>query len=418
MNPQTASPRGPERAAPCELPPLGVYVHLPWCAKKCPYCDFNSHAAPAELPAEAYVDALLADLDHALPGVQGRVPTSVFIGGGTPSLFPPDAIARLLAGLAERLALPAATEITLEANPGTVEAGRFEAFRAAGVNRLSLGIQSFADDALAALGRIHDGAAARAAAERALAAGFDSVNLDLMYGLPDQSLDAAIDDLATALALAPDHVSWYELTLEPNTVFWSRPPRLPDDDARADIEAAGADRLAAAGFSRYEISAWARAPALRCRHNLNYWHFGDYVGIGAGAHGKITDPETGAIVREARIRSPDKFLARAPAGEAVASRRVLAPADAACEFLLNALRLPDGFPADLFAARTGLALAWLEAPMASAEADGLLVRDGGRIRPSARGLAFLNDLLLRFEAATSAWHSPRDRLARIPVVAS
>jgi len=398
------------------LPPLSLYVHLPWCAKKCPYCDFNSHAAPAEIPAEAYVDALLADLDQALPTVWGRPLASVFMGGGTPSLFPPAAIRRLLSAIRARFNPAPDIEITLEANPGTLEAGRFAAFREAGVNRLSLGIQSFDDAMLTALGRIHDGATAHAAAHSALAAGFDSINLDLMYGLPEQGPDAAMQDLDIALGLGPAHISWYELTLEPNTVFWSHPPRLPDTDSKADIEATGSEHLVGAGFARYEISAWARSPTERCQHNLNYWHFGDYLGIGAGAHGKLTLAEEGAIERQARVRAPDKYLERAPAGRAIASRQRLTAADAACEFLLNALRLPAGFEPALFTERTAIPLAWLEAPLAAAEADGLLIRGTDNIRPSGRGLAFLNDLLAYFEEATAAWRTGRERIARIPVV--
>lgn len=400
------------------LPPLSLYIHLPWCVQKCPYCDFNSHTAPAEIPADAYVAALTADIDHALPEVWGRSLTSVFIGGGTPSLFPPRAIARLLSNVRARFNPAPDIEVTLEANPGTLEAARFGEFRAAGINRLSVGVQSFADEMLARLGRIHDGRAARDAVEAALAAGFDSVNIDLMYGLPGQSPAAAMADLDTALELAPDHVSWYELTLEPNTVFWSRPPAdLPDTDAKADIEDAGFERLRAAGYQRYEISAWALGEQLRCQHNLNYWYFGDYLGIGAGAHGKITHPEPARIERTARVRAPASYLERSPRGEAVAHRQTLQAADAASEFLLNALRLPAGFEPDLLTERTGVPLSWLATPLAAAEADGLLERSFERIRPTPRGLQLLNDLLARFEAETATWRSGRERIARIPVVA-
>ena len=395
------------------LPPLGLYVHLPWCVAKCPYCDFNSHTAPARLPTREYTCALLADLDHALPQLAGRRPRSIFIGGGTPSLFPAADIERLLTGIRDRLQLAADVEITLEANPGTLAAGRFRAFRDAGVNRLSLGIQSFDDTMLAALGRIHDGAGGHRAAETALAAGFDSVNLDLMYGLPGQTVAAAMADLETALALAPDHLSWYELTLEPNTVFWSRPPALPDSDTTADIEAAGSTRLRRAGYERYEVSAWARAPAQRCRHNLNYWSFGDYLGIGAGAHGKLTD--AAAITREARVRAPDKYLQRAPRGAAIAERRCLSSADAAFEFLLNALRMPAGFAIADFEARTGVALAALEPALTAAQDDGLLVRTATAVRPTEPGLTYLNDLLARLDTAIERWRSGRERIARIPV---
>lgn len=397
-------------------PPLALYIHLPWCVAKCPYCDFNSHTAPAEIPAEEYVDALLADLDHSRPAVWGRVLETIFIGGGTPSLFPPAAIGRLLAAVRARFDTAPDIEVTLEANPGTLDADRFAAFREAGVNRLSLGVQSFNDAMLGALGRIHDAAAAHTAAHRALAAGFTGINVDLMYGLPGQDVAGAMADLDTALALAPAHVSWYELTLEPNTVFWSRPPALPDDDTRADIEAAGTARLEAAGYQRYEISAWASGTANQCRHNLNYWRFGDYLGIGAGAHSKLTFPAEAAIERQTRVRAPAKYLARAPQGAAIAQRQQLSAADAAFEFLLNALRLPAGFERAQFTARTGVELATLEQPLAAAETDGLLLRDGERIRPSARGMCFLNDLLLRFEEATAAWRSGHERINRIPVV--
>lgn len=398
------------------LPPLSLYVHLPWCVEKCPYCDFNSHKAPGEIPADDYVAALTSDLDHALPDVWGRSLQTIFIGGGTPSLFPPKAIGRLLSNIRARFNPAPDIEVTLEANPGTLEAASFAGFRDAGVNRLSLGIQSFDDDMLAALGRIHGAAEAQRAIDRAFAAGFDGVNIDLMYGLPGQSIDAALADLQAAIAAGPGHLSWYELTLEPNTVFWSRPPNLPDDDARADMEDAGFERLRAAGYQRYEVSAWARHDDLRCQHNLNYWYFGDYLGIGAGAHGKLTLPAAGAIERTARVKAPAGYLARAPKGEAVAHRRRLSAADAASEFFLNALRLPAGFDPALFTERTGVPLAWLERELASAEGDGLITRDLGRIRPTARGLSLLNDLLARLDEGTRAWRSGREKVGRIPVV--
>jgi len=397
-------------------PPLTLYVHLPWCVRKCPYCDFNSHEAPAGIPAERYVDALAEDLEQELPDVWGRPLEAIFIGGGTPSLFPPEAIRRLLSRVRACFNPDPEIEVTLEANPGTLEAGRFEGFRAAGINRLSLGIQSFDDEHLAALGRIHDAAEARAAVEAALAAGFESVNLDLMYALPGQDVERAMADLETALAYGPQHLSWYQLTLEPNTVFWSRPPALPDADAAAAIEQAGHARLEAAGLYRYEISAWARAPESRCRHNLNYWRFGDYLGIGAGAHGKLTLAAEGAIERRARVRAPQAWMERAGRPDRIASRRRLSPADAALEFLLNALRLVDGFETDLFAERTGIPLAWLERPLAATEADGLLERTAGWIRPTQRGLDFHNDLLARFSEAIDEWGAGRDAVARIPVV--
>lgn len=398
-------------------PPLTLYVHLPWCVKKCPYCDFNSHEAPEAIPAEAYVDALVADLEQELPEVWGRPLEAVFIGGGTPSLFPPEAVARLLATIRAYFNPAPDIEVTLEANPGALEAGRFAAFREAGVNRLSLGVQSFDDAMLAALGRIHDGAAARAAVEAALGAGFDSVNLDLMYALPGQSAEGALADLGSALALRPAHLSWYQLTLEPNTVFWSRPPAgLPDEDTVADIEQAGRARLAAAGLERYEISAYARTPGYRCRHNLNYWRFGDYLGIGAGAHGKLTLAAEGAIERRAKVRAPGSYLERAASPARVADRRRLGAGDAAFEFLLNALRLPRGFEPELFAERTGVPFAWIQAPLDAAEADGLIERGVDAVRPTAHGLDFHNDLLARFAAETGAWGAGRDAAAGIRVV--
>ena len=408
------------RPVPMEFhanPPLTLYVHLPWCVKKCPYCDFNSHEAPGEVPYERYIDALAADLEQELPDVWGRPIEAVFIGGGTPSLFPPRAIERLLSIVRMYLNPAPDIEVTLEANPGTVEAERFRGFREAGVNRLSLGIQSFDDAALARLGRVHDAAAAHAAVETAIAAGFDRINLDLMYALPEQDTAAAMRDLDTALDLGVGHVSWYQLTLEPNTVFWSRPPTLPDNDAVADIEAAGHARLHAAGFHRYEISAWARDRERRCEHNLNYWQFGDYLGIGAGAHGKRTVPARGAIERTNKVRAPQPYLERAAGPERVAHARRLSAADAALEFMLNALRLPDGFHAADFDARTGVPLRWLERPLATAEADGLLGRDAERVWPTARGLAFHNDLVARIAGETETWGTGREAALDLPIVA-
>ena len=371
------------------LPPLTLYVHLPWCVRKCPYCDFNSHEQRGALPTARYVDALLADLDATLEAAQGRSLQGIFIGGGTPSLFPAEDVARLLAGIGARLPLVADAEVTLEANPGTAEAQRFRAYREAGVNRLSLGVQSFDPVRLKSLGRIHDEREAQRAVELAQAS-FERVNLDLMYALPGQDLAGALADARRALATGVGHLSFYQLTLEPNTAFFSRPPPLPDDDEAAAIEAAVHAELAAGGFTRYEVSAWAR-PGAQCRHNLNYWWFGDYLGIGAGAHAKITWP--GRIRREARTRVPADYLRRAPAGEAVAERRELAPPDAVFEFLLNALRLPQGFPEQLFSERTGQPLAAAEPGLTRALERGLIERSRGEIRPTALGLRFLNDLV-------------------------
>ncbi|MEX1081732.1 MAG: radical SAM family heme chaperone HemW [Halofilum sp. (in: g-proteobacteria)] len=396
-------------------PPLTLYVHLPWCVRKCPYCDFNSHEAPEVLPADAYVDALVADLEQELPDVWGRPLEAVFIGGGTPSLFPPEAIDRLLSRVRAYFNPDPEIEVTLEANPGTFEAERFVGFRDAGVNRLSLGVQSFDDAMLKALGRIHDGDAAQRALETAVAT-FERVNVDLMYALPGQSAAQADADLATALGLDPRHVSWYQLTLEPNTVFWSQPPELPEEDAIADIEAAGHARLTAHDFERYEISAWARGRAARSDHNLNYWYFGDYLGIGAGAHGKLTLPVESAIERRAKMRAPQRYLETAAGAERVADRRRLSAADAAFEFLLNALRLPGGFEPALFTERTGVPFAWLKGPAGQAAERSLLVHDADGVRPTARGLELHNDLLALFAAETESWGAGREAAASLRIV--
>lgn len=372
------------------LPPLSLYVHLPWCTRKCPYCDFNSHQSADEPPFEAYVDALLDDLALDLPWVQGRECQTIFIGGGTPSLFPGVAIRRLLAGVRERLPLATDAEITLEANPGSAEAARFAAYREAGVNRLSIGVQSFDDGRLAALGRIHDSAAAREAVVAARAAGFTNINLDLMHGLPGQDPDAAAQDLATAIAQGVPHLSWYQLTIEPNTVFHSRPPVLPVEDELAGIQQQGEEQLAQARYAQYEVSAFARQ-GHRCRHNLNYWGFGDYLGIGAGAHGKITIPGEGRVVRSRRSRVPKDYLVAVPA-----ARRDVSAVEAGelpLEFLMNALRLCEGVPAEDFEARTGVALASLDAELSALRAKGLLVADANRLCTTPTGFRFLDSVL-------------------------
>jgi oxygen-independent coproporphyrinogen-3 oxidase len=374
------------------IPPLSLYVHLPWCLRKCPYCDFNSHELRGPLPEREYVAALLADLDAALPQVQGRRLESVFIGGGTPSLFSAAAIAQLLAGVGARIGIAAAAEVTLEANPGAVDVAHFAGYREAGVNRLSLGVQSFAPAALRALGRVHDAAQAAAAAEAAIAC-FPEVNLDLMYALPGQDAAGAAADSARAAASGAKHLSLYQLGIEPNTVFFRQPPVLPDDDTAAAIEAAAHDALGQAGYRRYEVSAWAR-PGHECRHNLNYWRFGDYLGIGAGAHAKITT--AGGIVREARTRAPADYLRRAAGGDAIAGRRTVAGREAVFEFMLNALRLTQGFPEKLFSERTGQSLGAAEPALSQAIDRGLLERSRGEIRPTALGLRFLNDLTAMF----------------------
>ena len=387
MSASAAVPGGPRFAA---LPPLAVYVHLPWCVRKCPYCDFNSHEARGDVPQEAYVDALLVDLELALPEVWGRRVQTVFIGGGTPSLFAPAAIDRLLAGLRARLPLLPGAEVTMEANPGTFERARFAGFHAAGVNRLSLGVQSFDEAKLAALGRIHDAGEARRAAEAALMI-FGNVNLDLMFALPGQSLAECEADVKAALACGTPHLSFYQLTLEPNTLFHARPPEgLPDDDLAADMQDLLAARLAAAGFERYEVSAYARSGA-QCAHNLNYWRFGDYLGLGAGAHGKISLP--GKIVREVRYRQPAQYMAQVAAGQPAIERREVTRGEVGFEFMLNALRLSDGVPSSLFAERTGFPLAVVARGLEAAAQRGLVVEDPARIACTERGRRFLNTTL-------------------------
>lgn len=398
------SASGPAASGLVAPPPLSLYIHVPWCVRKCPYCDFNSHeprGGIGAIPEDAYVDALIADLEAALPLVWGRPVGTIFIGGGTPSLLSGAALERLLGAVRARLPLTPGAEITLEANPGTAEAGKFAAFAAAGVTRLSLGIQSFNPRHLKALGRIHDDNEARAAIELA-ARHFERFNLDLMYGLPGQSLDEAQADLETALSFAPPHLSAYHLTLEPNTAFGhTPPPDLPDDEVAADMQEAVEARLAAAGFEHYETSAFAK-PGYRCQHNLNYWTFGDYLGIGAGAHGKLSSHE--GIRRQMRWKSPRDYLAKAPLGEAVQSDDWVAAEELPFEFLMNALRLNDGFDARLFQERTGLPLLTIARQLEAAQADGLLVRDfrpAGEgqvewIAPTPRGRRFLNTLLQRF----------------------
>jgi oxygen-independent coproporphyrinogen-3 oxidase len=377
-------------------PPLSLYVHLPWCLRKCPYCDFNSHEwrGADALPEARYLDALQADLEASLPKVWGRSVSTVFIGGGTPSLFSPDSIDRLLTMIRTRLKVMPGAEVTLEANPGTFETQRFAAYAQAGVTRLSIGVQSFSDDALRALGRVHDARQARAAVEEA-ARSFASFNIDLMYGLPGQSLAGLRADLDGALAFAPPHLSLYHLTIEPDTPFAKRPPpALPDEDLAAEMLALLADSVGGAGLERYEVSAWAR-PGRRCEHNVNYWEFGDYLGIGAGAHGKLSSHDR--IVREARLRHPQRYMQAALAGaDAIEQVRVPGHDELPFEFMLNALRLTDGVPATLFAERTGLPAAAIERECAEAVERGLLANDPARIRATPLGLRFLNDLTAMF----------------------
>lgn len=374
------------------LPPLALYVHLPWCIRKCPYCDFNSHEVRGSVPEEAYVAALITDLESVLPSVWGRRVYSIFFGGGTPSLFTAASIERLLSAFRARLLLAADAEVTLEANPGTFEVDKFRAFRDAGVNRLSVGIQSFDARHLRALGRIHDARDAYRAVEIAREH-FESFNLDLMYALPGQSETEARRDLEIAVAAGAPHVSAYHLTIEPNTYFAKYPPSIPDEDAAAEIHGAVEATLVSNDYVHYETSAYAR-PGRECRHNLNYWRFGDYLGIGAGAHAKVSSVDR--VVREARVRNPREYLRRVAAGTHVVERREVTRAELPFEFMMNALRLSHGFETALFCERTGVPLAVVESKLTAAEALGLLSRDHLRIRPTEQGRRYLNDLLELF----------------------
>jgi putative oxygen-independent coproporphyrinogen III oxidase len=371
------------------LPPLALYVHIPWCVRKCPYCDFNSHERSGELPQREYIERLLLDLEGLLPSVWGRRLVSIFIGGGTPSLFSPDSIDALLSGVRARLPLEPGAEVTLEANPGTVEAARFAGFRDAGVNRLSIGVQSFDERMLSVLGRIHSADEARRAIDAA-AATFDNLNIDLMYGLPGQTMTMARADIQEAARTGAPHVSAYQLTIEPNTVFWSKPPKLPQHDECADMQVMVEELLGEAGYEHYETSAFAK-PRRRCRHNLNYWEFGDYLGIGAGAHGKVSFPDR--VTRHERVKQPRDYLGKA---DTLSEEKAISPKELPFEFMLNALRLVEGFPTELFQGRTGLPLSAIESRLQKAEERGLIERDWTRIRPSARGQRFLNELLEQF----------------------
>lgn len=399
----TASPnpvRWPGQPAP---PPLALYVHFPWCERKCPYCDFNSHAAPPELPEAAYLDALRQDLESWLPDSLARPVGSIYLGGGTPSLLQPATLECLLSDIRMLVRLEQDTEITMEANPGSVEAGRFRDYAAAGVNRLSLGVQSLDDASLQVLGRVHDAAAARAAAELAVAI-FPRVNLDLITALPHQDVAAAVADARAVCAFGAEHVSLYRLTLEPGTRFFRQPPPgLPDTDAAADCEDAARAEVVAAGYARYEISAHARAGAAS-RHNLNYWRYGDYLGIGAGAHAKFT--MTDGVWREVRHKAPGRYLEQVTRGAHVAQRHRVTARDLPFEFMLNALRLVDGFAEELFVRRTGLPLATVAGALATAVERGWLERDCGRIRPTLAGLDFQNDLCALFLPDSSPTRVP------------
>jgi len=386
-----------------KLPPLSLYIHIPWCVRKCPYCDFNSHVRPDQLPEKTYVDALLSDLDHDLaqhPASTGdRQISTIFIGGGTPSLFSAEALDRLLCGIRSRLPLQADAEITLEANPGTIEQGRFAEYHATGINRLSIGVQSFQDELLENIGRIHSGREAIRAAEQAHDAGFSNFNLDLMHGLPGQSLPQALADLRNAIDLEPSHLSWYQLTLEPNTVFFQHPPTLPDEDRLANIQHHGQDVLSQAGYIQYEVSAYCR-PDRQCQHNLNYWQFADYIGLGAGAHGKLSSMLPEQIIRTRKLRHPQAYQDAATSTTAhdnpfQSSSVELKHEDLVAEFMLNALRLKQGVGIELFTHRTGLSSSILSAPINLALEAGLM-NTGERLQASEPGWRFLDDLIELF----------------------
>ena len=373
-------------------PPLSLYIHIPWCVRKCPYCDFNSHEAREGIPEDTYITALVADLEQDLPAIWGRTIETVFLGGGTPSLFSPDGIDRLLADIRARVPLKPDAEITLEANPGTVDQAHFRGFRDAGINRLSIGVQSFQPDLLQNIGRIHNNREAVIAVEAAHQAGFDNLNLDLMFGLPGQSTAQALADLRTATALQPAHISWYELTIEPNTWFHRHPPVRPADNTLWDMQQAGRTLLDAAGFERYEISAYAQ-DGRQCRHNLNYWQFGDYLGIGAGAHAKISDAATQGITRISKARHPRTYMDSAHSMQRISTTSRLSVDDVVLEFAMNVLRLDQGFSPATFTAATGLPYAAIETIVNNVTADGLLSVKDGTIKATPKGQRYLNELL-------------------------
>jgi oxygen-independent coproporphyrinogen-3 oxidase len=385
-----------------KAPPLALYAHFPWCVQKCPYCDFNSHALRDELPEQRYLDALLRDFDAQLPSVEGRILTSIFLGGGTPSLFSPVSIGRLIAHARAELGLIDGAEITLEANPGTIERGRFAEYRAAGVTRVSLGAQSFDARQLAVLGRIHSADETRRAASELHAAGLSNFNLDLMYALPGQTSDEADADLRAALALDPTHLSQYHLTIEPGTLFAAAPPVQPADDVVDDMLDRSLSTLSDAGFRQYEVSGYSR-DGMQCAHNLNYWTFGDYLGIGAGAHGKITDPGQGVVVRTQRMREPRRYFAEEPG---VLARKPITARDLPFEFAMNAFRLAEGFSDSMFESRTGLEISVLEQALAGPRSRGLVLRPPGRWAASPKGFRFLNDILVDLLPDTSTATTP------------
>ena len=376
-----------------ELPPLSLYIHIPWCVRKCPYCDFNSHQSPINIPEQAYVKALIKDLYHDLPWVQGRKLHSIFFGGGTPSLFSATSIEKILQAVQQRIGFSEDIEITLEANPGSAEQQKFADFRTAGINRLSLGIQSFDKNHLKTLGRIHDGEQARRAVDMAQHGGFKYLNVDLMHGLPNQHADQALNDVEIAISSGITHISWYQLTIEPNTEFFSKPPPLPPDDQLASIQQLGQTTLQQAGFEQYEVSAFAVGDAT-CKHNINYWQFGDYLGIGAGAHGKITLADKNQIIRSSKTRQPKHYLATIDAAKV--ANKAIDPSDLPLEFMMNGLRLKSGVPADFFPTRTGLSKDVIKMPITELQAQGLLEKDNSSYRTSELGFRFLNSLLQRF----------------------
>ena len=409
------------------LPPLSLYIHVPWCVRKCPYCDFNSHKSPDSLPEQAYIDALIRDLEQEVPHIWGRTVQTIFIGGGTPSLFSAEAYDRLFSSIRALLPLSPQLEITLEANPGTFEAQHFADYLDIGINRLSIGVQSFNDQSLTALGRIHDSKQAIKAIEMAHKVGFENFNLDLMFGLPHQTEKTARNDVATAIDLEPSHISYYQLTLEPNTLFYQQPPTLPDEDPIIDWQIANQQRLADAGYQQYEVSAYAKnqrnqrgnqrgqtrliSPTnkiiepksiesdpfdFRCQHNLNYWHFGDYIGIGAGAHGKISDAAKQNITRRSKQKQPQAYMDNAGTASVVLTEEVIAEKDLGFEFMLNALRLTDGFPTPLFYLRSGLPISHINKALQQAEQLGLLTHDIHTIRPTEKGQRYLNGLVELF----------------------
>ena len=377
------------------LPPLSLYIHMPWCVKKCPYCDFNSHKSPETLPENDYIDALIRDLEQEVPTIWGRTIQTIFIGGGTPSLFSSEAYDRLFSSLRALLPISHNAEITLEANPGTFEQQRFADYLSLGINRLSIGIQSFNNDSLQALGRIHDSQQAIKAVETAHKVGFDNFNLDLMFGLPHQTAKTARNDIETAIALEPSHISYYQLTSEPNTLFHQQPPTLPDDDPIIDWQIDSQQRMAKAGYEQYEVSAYAK-DKKQCQHNVNYWQFGDYLGIGAGAHGKISDAAQQSITRRSKQKQPQAYIESAGTKKSVLSNEGITSKDIGFEFMLNALRLTDGFPTPLFYQHAGLPISHIDKALQQAEQLELITWDIHRIYPTEKGQRYLNDLIELF----------------------